>query len=108
MRNTFGGGIGGPIVKNRAFFFYSYEGRRDSSAQPVTRVVPFASLGQGAINYRYCVDADCNATAIASLDINQVADAYAGTTSNPLGLNPIAIAALADAAAKYPANDRVV
>jgi hypothetical protein len=100
VRNTFGGGIGGPIVKNRAFFFYSYEGRRDSSAQPETRVVPLASLGTGAINYRYCVDADCTSTANSSLDLSQTQSAY-----SVAGINPIALAALADAASKYPAND---
>jgi len=112
VRNTFGGGIGGPIVKNRAFFFYSYEGRRDSSAQPVTRVVPLAHLGAAigpAINYSYCIDADCNSTAVASLDLNQVTAAYSGTMANPgPGLNPIAIAAIQDAASKYQANDASV
>ena len=100
VRNTFGGGIGGPIIKNRAFFFYSYEGRRDSAAQPVTRVVPLANLGTGAMNYTYCVDADCTATANASLDAGQVQEAY-----NITGINPIAVAALQDAASRYQAND---
>ena len=100
VRNTFGGGIGGPIVKNRAFFFYSYEGRRDSSAQPVTRVVPLANLGNGSINYTYCVDADCNATASATLDPGRVAEAY-----QIAGINPLAVSALQDAATRYQAND---
>src|SRR6267378_1059798 len=54
VRNTFGGGLGGPIVKNKLFFFYSYEGRRDATAVGVTEVVPLANLGQGIINYTYC------------------------------------------------------
>ncbi len=29
-RKIFGGTIGGPIKKNRAFFFYSYEGQRET------------------------------------------------------------------------------
>jgi len=36
-RNTFGGSIGGPIIKDRAFFFYSYEGQREKKDESVTR-----------------------------------------------------------------------
>ena len=60
QRNTFGGALGGPIVKNKAFFFYSFEGRRDASSQSVVRTVPLANLGQGTINYQYCADAACS------------------------------------------------
>jgi hypothetical protein len=100
QRNTFGGGIGGPIVKNKVFFFYDFEGRRDAAATPETRIVPLASLGQGTINYSYCVDADCTSTAQAQLSEAQLEDAY-----SVAGINPIAVAALNDAATKYPAND---
>jgi hypothetical protein len=49
--NLFGGSAGGPIKKNKAFFFLNYEGRRDASAVTVTRTVPMESLKQGIINY---------------------------------------------------------
>jgi hypothetical protein len=101
QRNTYGGAIGGPIVKNKVFFFYSYEGRRDASSTPQTEVVPLASLGQGILNYTYCTDPSCSTTAVGSLSNAQSQAAYAAT----LGLNPAALAALADAAAKFPAND---
>jgi hypothetical protein len=100
VRNTFGGGLGGPIVKNKLFFFYSYEGRRDATAKPETRTVPLASLGQGIINYTYCTDKACNTTPQASLNLAQLQQAYPDT-----GINQVALKALADAAAKYPAND---
>jgi hypothetical protein len=103
VRNTFGGALGGPIVKNKLFFFYSYEGRRDATAQGETRVVPLASLGQGIINYTYCPDAACNAPARASLTAAQVQQAYQDT-----GINQAALVALAGAAASYPANDTTV
>lgn len=103
VRNTFGGALGGPIVKNKAFFFYSYEGRRDATAQPVVEVVPLPSLGQGIMNYTYCPDAACNSPQEASLTASQVQQVYAAT-----GINSAALQALADAAAKYPANDTTV
>ncbi len=100
VRNSFGGGIGGPIWKDKLFFFYSYEGRRDATAQGVTEVVPLASLGQGTLNYSYCPDAACSNPQTASLGLAQVQQIYSDA-----GINPAALTALADAAAKYPAND---
>ena len=39
-RNQFGGAIGGPIVKERTFFFVDYEGIRQSKGVPVPDFVP--------------------------------------------------------------------
>ncbi len=103
VRNTFGGGLGGPIVKNKLFFFYSYDGRRDATAASETRIVPLPTLGQGIINYTYCPDSACNTPAAASLAAAQVQQAYTDT-----GINPLALQALANAAAKYTANDSSV
>ena len=33
--NQFGGRIGGPIVRNRAFFFFTYDGQRQSLSNPI-------------------------------------------------------------------------
>src|SRR5437016_9428845 len=76
VRNTFGGALGGPIVKDKLFFFYSYEGRRDATAVGVTEVVPLPSLGEGKINYSYCTDAACNNTAVAQLSLAQNQEAF--------------------------------
>ena len=100
VRNTFGGAFGGPVMKDKVFFFYSYEGRRDATALPVTTVVPLPNLGQGNINYLYCTDSTCANTQPASLNLTQNQAAYSET-----GINSAALQVLADAASKYPAND---
>ena len=51
IRNTFGGSIGGPIVRNRLFFFATYEGQRTHESAVVTRIVPSANLRKGLLTY---------------------------------------------------------
>ncbi len=48
--NQFGGSLGGPIVKNKTFFFFDYEGLRESGAQSSTACVPTAAQLAGATN----------------------------------------------------------
>ena len=97
IRNTFGGAVGGPIVKDKFFFFYSYEERRDVSETPApTRVVPRPSLGLGQVRYR---NTSGGITTLTTAQLN---------TIFPAGMNPVAIAALAQAAVKYPVNDSSV
>jgi len=44
IRNQFGGNIGGPIWKDKLFFFYDYNGRRDTLAAVAERTVPTDSF----------------------------------------------------------------
>lgn len=96
-RDVFGGAIGGPILKDKLFFFYSYEGWRQSIETPVVTTVPLPSLGQGILRFR---ENDGNIVSLSPAEFN---------TFFPIaGQNPIALAALASAAARYPANDSSV
>src|SRR2546423_12017268 len=44
LRNIFGGSLGGPIKKDKIFFFGTYEGFREATATTVLREVPLPTL----------------------------------------------------------------
>jgi outer membrane receptor protein involved in Fe transport len=46
-RNQFGGILGGPVIKDRTFFFVDYQGQRQSIARTVTSTVPTLLQRQG-------------------------------------------------------------
>ena len=49
-RNQFGGSIGGPIVKKKTFFFFNYEGLRQSLSSTSVNVVPSDNARQGILS----------------------------------------------------------
>jgi hypothetical protein len=51
IRNQFGGRVGGPIIKNRTFFNFNYEGSRQASRNATTSVVYTAPARQGIFRY---------------------------------------------------------
>ncbi len=51
--NQFGGTVGGPIIKNRTFFFFAYEGLREEVPTVVTTSVPTALQRAGNFSQTY-------------------------------------------------------
>jgi hypothetical protein len=51
IRNQFGASLGGPVLKNKLFFFFNYEARRDASQAPVEWLVPLNSYRNGLLSY---------------------------------------------------------
>ena len=52
VRNQFGISLGGPVIKNRVFFFGNWERRIDASGRTVTDTVPTQSLKQGILTFK--------------------------------------------------------
>jgi Carboxypeptidase regulatory-like domain len=110
--NVFGVTFGGPIQKNRLFFFANYEGFRQAQGSPTLRVVPSASLRAGALEYLCAIIPSTNAPdpRCSGGTVNGVSGVQPGYYAlgpaqikgmDPLGIGPSA--AMESLLSQYPA-----
>jgi hypothetical protein len=91
LRNTFGAFVGGPIKKDRFFYFFSYEGQRKREDMQVTRVVPSMNLRQGIVSYPCSGDPLCPNSGVETMTAAQLASMDPNCSANgtcPLGAGP--------------------
>jgi hypothetical protein len=84
-RNQFGGTLGGPIKKDKLFFFTGYQGRIEKSNPPeVLSYVPTADMRNG--DFTTFASPACNAGRQVTLNAP-----FVGNKVDPSRLNPVAV-----------------
>ena len=74
--NDFGGTIGGPILKDKTFFFFSEEARRVITYTTFIGAVPTAAERAGTFPVPVCLNASCSQTGTQVTSIDPAAQAY--------------------------------
>ncbi len=92
-KDILGGSLGGPIRKNRVFFFVNYEQLKEESERPVVRSVPSGSFRDGVLMYRCAVPAQCPGGSVNGFSGSHSVEAgwYGLTPAQVAGIDPLGI-----------------
>ena len=96
VRNDFGGTFGGPLWKNRLFFFVNYEGHRQAYSASEFANIPSSTLRDGIILYQCAnsTDPGCGGSSVTGASGKSYAIApgmYALGPSQLAGMDPLGI-----------------
>ena len=91
-RNQFGGTLGGPLLKDRSFFFVDYQGQRQSIGRTVTSVVPTLLQRQGI--FTEAIAGRVPAIYDPSTTVGSTRTQFAGGAIPAAKMDPVALALL--------------
>jgi hypothetical protein len=99
-KNIYGGSVGGPILKDRLFYFGNFEALREKRESVVERAVPSAAMRDGVLTYTCAVASACpGGTVQGFTSTHTIAPGRYGMTPaefrrvDPTGIGASAIAA---------------
>ena len=76
LKNQFGGSLGGPIIKDKLFFFVDYQGVRQKVGLSNFETVPTNHL------YNTCLGTEATVTGVAGCDFSEYAKYFADPTNH--------------------------
>ncbi len=83
-RNNYGGTVGGPIIKNKTFFFFDWDGTRSSNLGTYQAGVPSAAERTGDFGELCAANGGTfDSTGLCSTIAGQLYDPYSGTFQTP-------------------------
>ena len=85
-RNNFGGTIGGPIIKDQTFFFFDFDGSRQTGLRTATGAVPSNAMRAGDFGEVCAAQGGTfDSTGLCSAAAGQIWDPYSGVFNSNAG-----------------------